>query len=599
MTSSSAPIAVAWQVMTNDTKHGKDTICSSDDTIRSCESETSLTSPGIVRAEDIGTLIRTLCGEVGIDKRDTAAATIDNCIDAVRCATHELFALVRDHGTDDGEVSLVDVVPLLAELLPARLRGRDSPLQMALAELKAIEEVVLRHRHAKDIDALGKLSSGASLDGVVWDLLRYPPLTMTDPAGVLSEIEKALLRTEGTAHSVPVKDLLCAGERLDGVAARVLNTLRRDADKAQAEVKVLTGSVDHWKAEAERWKGLSRQAQRERDDWQAQQAKAESESTKRMLERDVLGDKFADALGIPHRTLFAAGELRYGRPLPDGYKDEADHPLVVRLAEVLTGRPMGTELPESIVARATAEVLSWMDAPKVPVVRLPPMLGRSRDKDESSEVDRWKKAAESESARADRAEARATALESELAGEQLAANSWKSKAEQNAKAASDWESTAKASSARVADLARDISALRAGLPRVAAVNLLARLLHESGRQAVKRGENIAQESTFIEWAALPARVKQGRTMTASAMLDSVLIAAAPAPAGSTRLSGACLARQIHKCEKAAIESGHTARQHSTTWIPFDELPEAAMKGRLAQAEFLENTCDLAFFVWDK
>jgi len=49
------------------------------------------------------------------------------------------------------------------------------------------------------------------------------------------------------------------------------------------------------------------------------------------------------------------------------------------------------------------------------------------------------------------------------------------------------------------------------------MDALARLLHESGRRAVERGENLAQQSTFVEWADLHARVKQGRAMTASAM----------------------------------------------------------------------------------
>ena len=623
--------------MSNDTKTDNNTNRSNDDTNRVKKFETTLTR--------LAALITDLAQAVGVAKRDTAVDTLDSIREAVVRATTDLASSYGTELKDDstlvgvvGEakdrlaggkevaMSLRDVqqpgdrwmltkegaIDLLRarhsalDGVPKRLAGKgsDDPVATALDELLAIEDLVLRHGLAGEADARGALERGTPLPVVLGDLMRR---------------------------------------------SAVVDAVNR-------------GSVNDLKAEIEKWKDVARQSQRDRDEWQARQANAESECTKRMLERDVLGNKLVDALGVPHRTINVAEDLRHNKPLPPGYKDEADHPLIVRLAEVLTGRPMGTELPESIVARATAEVLSWMDAPKVPVVRLPPMLGRSRDKDESSEVDRWKKAAESESARADRMEAQAL---------------------QSAKSASDWKSTAQASQARVetmsdqlksaegmlrniragmiaalrvhpdadhgdaalisyakkaaddsavdgrvyndgraegrADIAAKLRAIldpedkhhlslegllnavswKAAPMRVAAVNLLARLLHESGRQPVQRGENLAQQSTFVEWADLHARVKQGRAMTASAMLDSMIIAAAPAPAGSTRLSGECLARELHRCEKAAIESGFTARQHSTTWIPFDELPEAAKKGRMAQAEFLEKTCDLAFFVWDK
>lgn len=603
----------------------------------------------------------------GVDDGDAWRVSLHGAVDSV---TARHAAVLKDLQSykdrldtiTKGRCELVGMRRAALESVPARLRDKsDDPVQPALDELRDIEEMVLRHGLAEAVDARGKLEQGVPLPVVLGEL-----------------------------------------------------------QKAEAAVDAANRGIAHErKLEAEKWKDVARQSQRDRDEWQARQANAESECTKRMLERDVLGNKLVDALGVPHRTINVAEDLRHNKPLPPGYKDEAEHPLVVRLAEVLTGRPMGTELPDSIVARATAEVLTWVDGPKVPAIRLPPLsaledglrkagaeamvkpiigaLGRggidlkttrmtgftedvakelldrvtkrmeaeqgsSEVADLRAEVERWKKAAETDTARADRMEAQAL---------------------QSAKSASDWKSTAQASQARVETMSDQLKSaegmlrnLRAGMitalrvhpyadhgdaalisyakkaaddsavdgrayndgraegradiaaklraiidpedkrhlsldglinawkwnaasMRIAASTMLARLLHESGRRAVERGENIAEQTTFIEWVDLHARVKQGRTMTACAMLDSMLIDAAPAPAGSTRLSGECLAREIHKCEKAAIESGHTARQHSTTWVPFDELPEAAKRGRMAQAEYLEKRCDLAFFVWDK
>lgn len=102
-------------------------------------------------------------------------------------------------------------------------------------------------------------------------------------------------------------------------------------------------------------------------------AKAQRDTAEREL--DAAKSILLESLGLDESTIEAAARLAAGAPLPSGHVDPTPNPLVVRLAEVLTGCPMSsTELAETRVTRAAAAILSWLADPKVPAVKLAPWL---------------------------------------------------------------------------------------------------------------------------------------------------------------------------------------------------------------------------------
>lgn len=122
--------------------------------------------------------------------------------------------------------------------------------------------------------------------------------------------------------------------------------------------------------------------------------------------------------------------------------------------------------------------------------------------------------------------------------------------------------------------------------------LLAVLLHESGRAPVADGQTLAhavaapQARPFVEWPDLPADVQLGRRMTARNLLERFDLGEVCPDLGVEPVSVHQLAAAIHECEREAIERGLVLVKLDKPWIPFDELPEQAQKGRRRQARYL-------------
>jgi len=127
-----------------------------------------------------------------------------------------------------------------------------------------------------------------------------------------------------------------------------------------------------------------------------------------------------------------------------------------------------------------------------------------------------------------------------------------------------------------------------------ALPLLAALYHESSRASVTTGQTLAhtvgQARPFIEWPDLRQEAKDGREMTAGALLERFVFNprhSNPSPARLREQIDA-LAPAIHECERDAIEQGLVAvvLDPPRPWVPFNELPEVAQEGRRGQARYL-------------
>lgn len=117
-------------------------------------------------------------------------------------------------------------------------------------------------------------------------------------------------------------------------------------------------------------------------------AKAQRDTAEREL--DAAKSILLESLGLDESTIEAAARLAAGAPLPSGHVDPTPNPLVVRLAEVLTGCPMSsTELAETRVTRAAAAILSWLADPKVPAVKLAPWLPSMPEDHDGEEAVRY------------------------------------------------------------------------------------------------------------------------------------------------------------------------------------------------------------------
>ena len=126
------------------------------------------------------------------------------------------------------------------------------------------------------------------------------------------------------------------------------------------------------------------------------------------------------------------------------------------------------------------------------------------------------------------------------------------------------------------------------------VPLLAVLYHESGRSSVAAGTTLAhsvgQGRPFTEWPDLRQEAKDGREMTAAALLERFAFGTCYRTLSPARLREQveALAPVIHECEREAVEQGLVAvvLDPPRPWIPFVELPEAAQEGRRNQARYL-------------
>lgn len=124
--------------------------------------------------------------------------------------------------------------------------------------------------------------------------------------------------------------------------------------------------------------------------------------------------------------------------------------------------------------------------------------------------------------------------------------------------------------------------------------LLAVIYHESGRPSVAAGTTLAhslgQGRPFTEWPDLRQEAKDGREMTAAALLERFAFGTCYRTLSPARLREQveALAPAIHECEREAVEQGLVAvvLDPPRPWIPFAELPEAAQEGRRNQARYL-------------
>lgn len=127
---------------------------------------------------------------------------------------------------------------------------------------------------------------------------------------------------------------------------------------------------------------------------------------------------------------------------------------------------------------------------------------------------------------------------------------------------------------------------------------IARILHESGRPAVKDGQSVSGATTSVEWHDLPPVVRAGRLLAARHLMGAAFVDDMPAPAGATVLCKEAVARAIHLAERDTIDRGWVLNPTGKPWIEFDQLGEAARAGRLRQAEAME-CAKVALWVWDK
>lgn len=129
--------------------------------------------------------------------------------------------------------------------------------------------------------------------------------------------------------------------------------------------------------------------------------------------------------------------------------------------------------------------------------------------------------------------------------------------------------------------------------------ILAALYHESSRTSVAAGDTLAhtvgQAAPFTEFPDLEVDGRDGRVMTAGNLMRRVIFTGFPPreslnePADLAQFDADTdrLARIIHEAEREAIEAGKVVRKLNPPrpWIPFDQLPEPAQKGRRRQAVF--------------
>lgn len=137
--------------------------------------------------------------------------------------------------------------------------------------------------------------------------------------------------------------------------------------------------------------------------------------------------------------------------------------------------------------------------------------------------------------------------------------------------------------------------------------LFAALYHESGRSSVAAGDTLAhavgQARPFTEFGALSEDARDGRLITAMNLEQRIEImgftSRDPSAFGPLAEHAALvnrLARLIHEAEREAIDLGKVVVKLDPprSWIPFEQLPEAAQAGRLRQATFFLSRFDITF-----
>lgn len=132
------------------------------------------------------------------------------------------------------------------------------------------------------------------------------------------------------------------------------------------------------------------------------------------------------------------------------------------------------------------------------------------------------------------------------------------------------------------------------------IPLFALFLHESGRASVAAGDTLAHavgqpRPNFTDWPDLCSEARCGRQITAERLLESHEFRPRTHPPEEMHESEVLyLANEIHKAEREAIERGLTVVKLDPPrpWIPYDELPEPAKRGRQRQARWFITRFDL-------